>query len=65
MENKISRKKILLTGASGTVGFETLQHLVQHTDYEITVFDLKTQNSVKKTSSLSISCRDCVWRHQK
>lgn len=48
MENKISRKKILLTGASGTVGFETLQQLVQHTDYEITVFDLKTQNSVKK-----------------
>jgi len=48
MENKISRKKILLTGASGTVGIETLQHLVQHTDYEITVFDLKTQNSVKK-----------------
>ncbi len=48
MENKISRKKILLTGASGTVGIETLQHLVEHTDYEITVFDLKTQNSVKK-----------------
>ncbi|MDY0988208.1 UDP-glucose 4-epimerase [Flavobacterium sp. ACN2] len=48
MENQTSRKRILLTGASGTVGFETLQHLVQHTDYEITVFDVKTQKSVKK-----------------
>lgn len=48
MENKTLRKRILLTGASGTVGLETLQHLVQHTDYEITVFDVKNQKTVKK-----------------
>jgi nucleoside-diphosphate-sugar epimerase len=48
MENKISPKRILLTGACGTVGFETLQHLVEHTDYEITVFDIKTKKSLKK-----------------
>lgn len=48
MENKISRKRILLTGASGTVGFETLQHLIQYPNYEITVFDVKTTKAVKK-----------------
>lgn len=48
MENKTTRKRILLTGASGTVGFETLQHMITHTDYEITVFDVKTRKSVKK-----------------
>jgi len=40
-----TKTKILLTGASGTVGFETLQHLVQNPDYEITVFDLRTRKS--------------------
>lgn len=48
MENKVLKKRILLTGASGTVGFETLQHLVQNPDYEITVFDVKTKKSIKK-----------------
>ncbi len=43
-----TKKRILLTGASGTVGFETLQHLVQNPNYEITVFDMKTAKSVKK-----------------
>jgi len=50
MENNIARKRILLTGASGTVGLETLQHLVQNPDYEVTVFDVRTRNSVKKLS---------------
>lgn len=42
------KKRILLTGASGTVGFETLKHLVKNPFYEITVFDVKTLHSVKK-----------------
>lgn len=45
------KKRILLTGASGTVGFETLQHLLQNPDYEITAFDKKTSKSVKKLDS--------------
>lgn len=50
-EANIKRKKrILLTGASGTVGFETLQHLMKDPNYEITVFDVKTAKSVKKLS---------------
>lgn len=48
MKNNTSKKRILLTGASGTVGLETLQHLVQHTEYEITVFDIKTKKTIKK-----------------
>lgn len=48
MDNKIIKKRILLTGASGTVGLETLQHLIQNPDYEVTVFDVKTRNSIKK-----------------
>lgn len=50
MENSTPRKRILLTGASGTVGLETLKHLAKHTDYEVTVFDVKTQKAVKKLS---------------
>lgn len=48
MENKTLRKRILLTGASGTVGLETLQHLLKYINYDITVFDVKTPKSVKK-----------------
>ena len=48
MENINIKKRILLTGASGTVGFETLKHLVKNSNYEITVFDVKTPKSVKK-----------------
>ncbi|MDF2553534.1 MAG: NAD(P)-dependent oxidoreductase [Chryseobacterium sp.] len=43
-----TKKRILLTGASGTVGFETLKRLVKDPNYEITVFDVKTPKSVKK-----------------
>lgn len=48
MDKKTLKRRILLTGASGTVGFETLKHLVEHTNYEITVFDIKTPKTVKK-----------------
>ena len=50
MENKIidPKKTILLTGASGTVGFETLKHLIKDSTFEITVFDVKNSKSVKK-----------------
>lgn len=43
-----TKKRILLTGASGTVGLETLKHLVKDPTYEITVFDVKNSKSVKK-----------------
>ena len=49
-----TKKRILLTGASGTVGFETLKHLVKNPNYEITVFDVRTQNSVKKLAPFAI-----------
>ena len=45
------KKRILLTGASGTVGYETLLHLMKNTNNEITVFDLKTKRSVKMLSA--------------
>lgn len=44
-----SRKKILLTGASGTVGFEVLKQLHdKKSRYDTTVFDIKTSKSHKK-----------------
>ncbi|GGW53312.1 nucleoside-diphosphate-sugar epimerase [Winogradskyella epiphytica] len=46
--NRMERKNILLTGASGTVGFEVLKQLVEKDRYNITVFDQKTKNSVEK-----------------
>lgn len=48
-----TKKRILLTGASGTVGFETLKHLVKNPNYNITVFDVKTAKSFKKLKPFS------------
>lgn len=43
------RKKILLTGASGTVGYEVLKQLFQKKSlYEITVFDVESFKSKKR-----------------
>lgn len=43
-----NRKKILLTGASGTVGKEVLKQLYELREkFEITVFDVKTTKSKK------------------
>ncbi|HNQ66867.1 MAG TPA: NAD(P)-dependent oxidoreductase [Bacteroidales bacterium] len=42
-------KKVLLTGASGTVGFEVLRQLYKLSNqYQTTVFDLKNKKSRKK-----------------
>lgn len=41
-------KNILVTGASGTVGFEVLKQLLDKGNYNITVFDKKTTVSGKK-----------------
>ncbi len=40
-------KKVLLTGASGSVGYQTLKQLVSKKDIELTVFDIKTSRSKK------------------
>ncbi|RQO66399.1 NAD(P)-dependent oxidoreductase [Pedobacter sp. KBW06] len=40
-----NRKRILLTGASGTVGNEVLKQLLELQQFEITAFDKKTSNS--------------------
>lgn len=42
------QKSILLTGASGTVGFEVLKQLVKISNLYITIFDKKTKVSVEK-----------------
>lgn len=45
------RKKILLTGASGTVGFEVLKQLYEKKElYDITIFDVKSRKSKRKFS---------------
>ena len=41
-------KNVLLTGASGTVGFEVLKQLIVNGKYNITVFDVENKNSKKK-----------------
>lgn len=46
------KKNILLTGASGTVGYEALKQLVENPDYKVTVFDVENKNSKKKFSAL-------------
>jgi len=48
------KKRILLTGASGAVGFATLTELLKHTDkYDITVFDIASKRSRKKLKRFS------------
>ncbi|MEC5165495.1 nucleoside-diphosphate-sugar epimerase [Flavobacterium sp. PL11] len=42
------KKNILITGASGTVGFEVLKQLIEINSYSLLVFDKKTKNSVRK-----------------
>ena len=37
--------KILITGASGTVGYSTMKHLLAQDKHDITVFDLKTRKT--------------------
>lgn len=44
----MTKKNILLTGASGTVGFEVLKQLLEKDCYNIFVFDKETKTSVKK-----------------
>lgn len=44
------QKSILLTGASGTVGYEVLKQLVEIPNLKITVFDKKSKASVEKLS---------------
>lgn len=47
-----ARKKILLTGASGTIGFEVLKQLYKNKElYDITVFDVKSSKSKRKFNS--------------
>lgn len=48
----MAKKKILITGASGTVGFEVLKQLETKGCYDISVFDKKTKNSFKKFNTL-------------
>jgi nucleoside-diphosphate-sugar epimerase len=44
-----TRKNILLTGASGTVGYEVLKQLYDLKEaYDITVFDIKSGKAIKK-----------------
>ena len=44
----MKNKNILLTGASGTVGYEVLKQLLEKKCYNISVFDKKTKHSVEK-----------------
>ncbi|MGC1633670.1 MAG: NAD(P)-dependent oxidoreductase [Gelidibacter sp.] len=44
----MTQRNILVTGASGTVGFEVLKQLLEKRSYHITVFDKKTKLLVEK-----------------
>jgi nucleoside-diphosphate-sugar epimerase len=43
---------ILVTGGSGTVGRKVLELLIQHPDYKITAFDIKTRKSLRYYKTL-------------
>ena len=50
----MEKKNILLTGASGTVGFEVLKQLLEKDCYNIVVFDKKTKLSGEKLMPLKV-----------
>ncbi|MDR3264045.1 MAG: NAD(P)-dependent oxidoreductase [Clostridiales bacterium] len=41
------KKNILLTGASGNIGYQTLLKLLENGDYDVTVFDLPSKKNKK------------------
>lgn len=45
-------KKILLTGASGNIGYQTLKQLIEKDKYNITAFDIDSKSSRKKLEPL-------------
>lgn len=44
----MTKKHILITGVSGTVGFEVLLQLINNENYNITIFDKETKKSSAK-----------------
>lgn len=44
----MKKTNVLVTGASGTVGFEVLQQLLDQEDFQITVFDKTSKISEEK-----------------
>ena len=45
-------KKILVTGASGTIGIEVLRSLVEQDNFKVIIFDKKTRHSTKLFSPI-------------
>ena len=41
-------KKVLVTGAAGTIGNKVIKYLLSEGKYEITALDLRNKNSLKK-----------------
>lgn len=52
-EQHIQKSNILVTGASGTVGFEVLKQLLEKENYNVFVFDKKTKLSEEKLEPLA------------
>ena len=57
------KKNILLTGASGTVGFEALLQLIDKKIYSITVFDKETKQSRLKLLPYKDKVTLIFWRY--
>lgn len=43
----MEKQKILLTGASGTIGYQVLSQLVDNVEYRVSVFDVKSSKAEK------------------
>ena len=46
-------KRILITGASGTIGFSLVNQLIELNEYEVTALDLKSPKAIKKLKKIS------------
>ncbi len=54
------KKRILITGASGTVGINTINNLIDNKDVELTLFDLNTPRAKKRLKPYRDKAR-IVW----
>jgi len=63
MENK---KRILITGAAGTVGSALLKQIMQFEhDYDVTVFDIESRKTQRKFAKYNGQNQLYLWRYNR
>ena len=49
-------KKVLVTGAAGTIGIRTIKYLLSEGKYDVTALDIKNNGAAKLTFRICSNC---------